>query len=164
MTEKISILFVCTANRYRSPFAEVVFRQKLTEHGMSDQWLVGSAGTWTHDGLPAVPHVIRKAHELGLDLSERRSVEVDDSFLSVYDLVLVMEKGHKEALWVEFPKARLRVFLLSEVVDGVAYDVPDPARFPKEADQIMDELYQLLERGFEKIVQQAARLAQSAAP
>ena len=43
------------------------------------------------------------------------------------DVVLVMEEGQKEAIQNEFPFAQNKVHLLSEVVEGVAYDVPDPA-------------------------------------
>ena len=46
--------------------------------------------------------------------------------LTAFDLILVMEQGHKEALQVEFPAIAQRVFLLSEMVGG-AYDVPDPS-------------------------------------
>ncbi|MDP3186600.1 MAG: hypothetical protein Q8M58_15180, partial [Anaerolineales bacterium] len=35
-------------------------------------------------------------------------------------------KGQKEAILSEFPNVGQRVFLLSEVVEGVAYDIPDP--------------------------------------
>jgi len=37
-----------------------------------------------------------------------------------------MEAGQKEALQVEFPKEREKIFLLSEAAEGVPYDIPDP--------------------------------------
>lgn len=159
--EKRSILFVCTANRYRSPFAEFVFRKKLLDTGIT--WYISSAGTWTENNLPAIPDAVQKAKALGLDLSEHRSIEVTETLLLEHDLVLVMEKGHKEALWAEFPVARQRIFLLAEVVDGVAYDIPDPARFRAESEMIMNDLHGLIERGYEKILQKATSLSQNAA-
>jgi protein-tyrosine phosphatase len=152
MTKKNSLLFICTANRYRSPFAEIVFVNQLSQAGIAGEWDVGSAGTWTKNGLRAMPHAAERAQALGLELSGHRSREINEELLLTHDAVIVMETGHKEALLAEFPLARERIFLLSEIVEGVAYSLPDPASNPQDADQIMDELYALLERGFEKIV------------
>ena len=161
MTNKNSVLFVCTANRYRSPFAEAFFRCKLEEDGIAQNWQVSSAGTWTKNGLPAVPQAVYKAKELGLDLSEHRSLEVTQELLLAQQIVLVMEKGHQESLWAEFPKACKRILLLSDVTIGASYDLPDPARYPEEAEQIMDELQSLLERGYQNIVEKTLVLAEN---
>ena len=63
-----------------------------------------------------------------------------------------MEAGQKEALQVEFPKEREKIYLLSEVADGVPYDIPDPFG-PDSAthQEIANELYELIKRGFENI-------------
>lgn len=143
-----SVLFVCTANRYRSPFAAAVFQKQLMDDGKADEWRVGSAGTWTQADFPVIPHAYEKAQELGLDLGEHRSVEISIEIISQYNLIVVMESGHKEGLGVEFPELRNRVFLLSEIVDHIAYDIPDPAKTMEDADQIIDELFDLLQRGY----------------
>ena len=56
MTQKL--LFVCLGNICRSPAAEGVFLHLLEERGLSDQFVVDSAGTggW-HVGNPAVAAV-----------------------------------------------------------------------------------------------------------
>ena len=46
-----SILFLCTANQIRSPFAAAYFKQ-LLQHTSYNNWLVDSAGTWATPGLP----------------------------------------------------------------------------------------------------------------
>ena len=148
MTKKIkTVLFVCTANRYRSPFSEAVFRAQLQKDGQADEWHVGSAGTWTKAGKPVLPHVAQKAQEIGLNLDDHRSAEVNLELLLAYTLIIVMESGHKEALSVEFTEVRERIFLLSEVIDDIAYDIPDPAKSMDDADEIVAELYDLLQRG-----------------
>jgi len=50
------VLFVCLGNICRSPLAEGIFKRKLAENGLSEQFEVDSAGTgnW-HVGEPADP-------------------------------------------------------------------------------------------------------------
>ncbi len=152
MDNKIkSVLFVCTANRYRSPFAEAVFKRQLDADGVADDWQVSSAGTWTKDNLRAMPAIVRKAQEFKLNLEEHRSTEISQELLLKNNLVIVMEKGHKEALCTEFQGVNERILLLSEIVDGIAYDIPDPVKAMDEADQIINELYVLLQRGHDAI-------------
>ena len=63
-----------------------------------------------------------------------------------------MEAGQKEALQVEFPKEREKIYLLSEVADGIPFDFPDPFGPDSSTHQeIANELYELINRGFENI-------------
>jgi protein-tyrosine-phosphatase len=63
-----------------------------------------------------------------------------------------MEAGQKEALQVEFPKEREKIYLLSEVADGTLYDIPDPFDLESGTHQeIAIELYELIKQGFENI-------------
>ena len=129
-----SILFVCTANRIRSVYSEYLFRRYLTEYGQDlSHWHVTSAGTWTSDGLPAMPKAIDAGAELGLDLTAHRSTRIEDVDLSTYDLVVLMEQGQKEALLFEEPTLGGRARLLSEMASGIAYDVGDPVGGPRSS-------------------------------
>jgi protein-tyrosine-phosphatase len=123
-----SILFVCTANQFRSPIAAAYFTHKLSEEGISGTWLVESAGTWTTPGRKAHPQAIASAVKLGLDLKLFRTREVDAALLSAVDLIVVMELGHKEALEAEFPAARGRVVLLGKLANVPGDEIPDFAR------------------------------------
>ncbi len=147
-----SILFVCLANRYRSPLAAAFFRQCLEQNPDRGKWSVGSAGTWAQPGLPPEAVALKDARERGLDIKDHRSRQVNANILSKSNLVLVMEGGQKEALQVEFPKEGKKIYLLSEVADSIPYDIPDP--FEPEGgshQEIANELYELIKRGFEKI-------------
>jgi len=146
-----SVLFVCTANRYRSPFAAALFKKWLEEDKKAGEWQVGSAGTWTREGMPVVPEAFQKAQEFGLDLRQHSSVEVSRELLSRYRLVVVMEVGHKEALHTEFSDMSERIFLLSEIVDNIVYDIPDPVQAMDDAEEIMNELYAVIQRGYAAI-------------
>ena len=130
-----SVLFVCTANRFRSPLAAGIFRQALAEQekektspwniGRANDWEAGSAGTLAVSGLPALPHVVAAAKQLGIDLASHYSRQVSEELLSRYDLVLVVQESHREMLLSEFPHLVERIYLLSQVINDDAFDFPD---------------------------------------
>ncbi len=120
-----SILLVCTANQCRSPLAEAQLRRALTTQHPELEWRIESAGTWASAGRPAHPDMRIAASEVGLELTSHRARNVESLGLADYDLILTMEQSHKEAIRVEFPTIRERVYQLSEMV-GITYDIPDP--------------------------------------
>ena len=122
-----SILFVGTGNQYRSPIAAAAFLRQLNRRGIANQWTVRSAGTWTTPDQPPPPNAVRVAHDVGLDILDHTTRIVTADELSRYDLVLVMERDHKEELSHKFPVAGMRLHLLSEVVSHLDYDISDPA-------------------------------------
>jgi len=150
------ILFVCTANRYRSPIAEAYFREILSRQGLESSWEVRSAGTWTEDGWPPMPEAVEIAAQYGLDIRQHRSSVISEPLIRGADLVLVMESGQKEALQVEFSVYRAKIRMLSEVVNGLAVDLPDPVRYASDH-SIIPELIKMLETGSEKILAAARR-------
>lgn len=152
-----AILFVCTGNLYRSPLAAAFFRLLLDSHGLHD-WLTDSVGTWARTGQAAPAAVVRAAAQFGARLESHRSQLIRAETLSNFDLVLVMERGHKEALDVEFPAFAPRVHLLSRVVDGLDYDIPDPLVSGEGVDALAASLHETLERGFKSICALASDL------
>jgi protein-tyrosine phosphatase len=146
-----SILFVCHANQFRSPIAAACFKQMLIKNRVSNVWRVESAGTWTVTGKHIPAEIVRIASEVGVDISQHITQALEPARLKTYDLILTMENGQKEALLIEFPYLLKRVRLLSEVVDGIPYDISDlqmPGRLPQD---IAKELCDLISRGFSKI-------------
>ena len=144
------ILFVCTANRYRSVIASKCFQNELIKRKVEGKWSVLSAGTWTTDGLPAMTDAIKKAQEIGLDIHEHRSRAITGEVLEESDLVLVMESGQKEALQIEFPACREKILLLSEAAKGIAYDIPDPVAMLSDG-EFVSEICELVRTGFDNI-------------
>ena len=149
-----SVLFICTGNMFRSQIAEAVFRDQLQRDGLSG-WTVSSAGTWTAPGQPPPRVTLELARSLGLDLSGHLTRLVDAPMLESADVVLAMASGHKEAIEVEFPSARKKTYLISQVLTGKAYDIPDPAMAPAETEVILRNLVALIRDGKEKIIQLA---------
>ena len=147
----ISILFVCTGNQFRSPIAAEAFREQLARDGRGTQWLVNSAGTWTSNGLRAPSDAKQLARTFGVNIEAHSTRSLDKDLLEDADVILVMEAGHKESIQVEFPFSRNKLHLLSQVVEGLAYDIPDPASARGEAREIIRELVDMVRNGAEKI-------------
>jgi protein-tyrosine-phosphatase len=142
-----SILFVCTANRFRSPIAAAILKQALHELGMGESWEIDSAGTWAETGQPVLTSIAEAATHMGLELSGHRSRRVCSSLLERYDLILVMQSSQKEALLSEFPSLEERIYLLSHVVERGSYDIPDALGSTQELLEVIAELRSLIRRG-----------------
>ena len=147
-----SVLFVCTANRFRSPISAALFSRRLQQERVTSDWTVSSAGTWAEPGLTVIPSPKWVKDHFGLNLDKHKAVRVVRELLSWYDIILVMENNHKESLGVEFPDMKEKVFLLTEVCTGVAYDVPDPGVIKDDTFlDIAKELSDLIDQGFQEI-------------
>ena len=94
----MNVLFVCLGNICRSPAAEGVFLHLLNERGLSDRFVVDSAGTggW-HTGNPADRRMQAAAARRAIQLLSRaRQISLDD--LSDFDLVLTMDDANLAAV------------------------------------------------------------------
>jgi protein-tyrosine phosphatase len=156
-----SILFVCTGNLYRSPLLAALFYRRLQATGQASGWIVGSAGTWATPGIPAPSEVRLAAQGLGVDLQGHVTRLLDEDLLTRQDLVLVMERGQREALNIEFPFVRNKLYLISEVVDQQTDDIPDPLKSGRPIVQFAAELAALVERGYRRIYELAQTLQSS---
>jgi protein-tyrosine phosphatase len=146
-----SVLFVCTANRFRSPLAAAMLKKNLEDLGIAGDWRISSAGTWATPGQPAIPEVFEAAQRFGIDLSGHRSARVSRTLISAYNLILVMQAGQKEALLTEFPHLQERVYLLSYVAERRSYDITDTLGSEQEAPEVIAELDSLIRRGLDSI-------------
>lgn len=160
-----AILFVCTANQFRSPIAAASFSQKLSSSNMHDAWQVASAGTWAVTGLPANPNAIRAALDLGLDITNHQTQEINSEMVTEYDLIVVMEKNHKESLELDFPQSIGKIVLLGQVSNIPNDEIPDPAREAfANSDQIATVINTSIKRTFSKLVQLTQLLHEGYSP
>ena len=112
MASQISnVLFVCTGNICRSPFAEGLLKKLAEQQGLGEI-RSKSAGLLALPGNSATDLAQRVATEYGVDLSDHEAQSVSQELLTWCDLVLVMEKTHKEALLAAFDEAAGKVLLL----------------------------------------------------
>ncbi len=148
-----SVLFVCTANICRSPMAAALFRARLMVTRQDWRaWRVDSAGTWASTGQPAALEAQQVIARRGMDLSAHRSHPVSHELLRRFQLVLTMEAGQKEAILVEFPAFRDRVFMLSEMAGQVA-PVQDPVGGTvMDFERAADSIDSWISKGIDRIV------------
>ena len=92
------LLFVCLGNICRSPAAEGVFLHLLAQEGLTERFVVDSAGTggW-HVGRPADRRMRAAAERRGIALPSRaRQLEADD--LLRFDRILTMDDDNLQAV------------------------------------------------------------------
>lgn len=123
MFEKI--LIVCVGNICRSPSGEYRLKTLLPNK------TIASAGVGALVGKPADQMATEVALENNISLAGHLGQQVSSELCREYDLVLVMEQGHIEAVTSIAPEARGKTMLLSHWTDKS--DIPDPYRQSKEA-------------------------------
>jgi protein-tyrosine phosphatase len=120
------VLFVCTGNICRSPTAEGVFRQLARQAGIE----VHAESAGTHDyHVGDAPDRRSMAHALkrGYDLSSQRARQVRAEDFEQFDLLLAMDKGHRDNLLQRSPpQHRHKIRLLLEFAGREGHEVPDP--------------------------------------
>ncbi|MCS7061627.1 MAG: low molecular weight protein arginine phosphatase [Anaerolineae bacterium] len=146
-----AIVFVCTGNVARSPLAAAMLRACLRARGIDGEWVVESAGTRAYVGQPCPSSVQHVAHEYGLDVSAHRARRVSNDLLAGFDLILTMERSHKESIQAEFPVAGQRTFLLSEMI-GQTHDVPDPEDAPDEVRRAAQLIEAWVNQGCDRMI------------
>lgn len=153
-----SILFVCTANQFRSPLCAAFFEKVLTEKGIREKWTVDSAGTWVARRTGAHPAALRVGKRLGVDLSQHRAKEINGLLIKEADLVVVMTESQKEALHCEFAEQKRKIVMLSELSGSDKADIPDPVTSDAgDMEIFVQELARMIETASAEIIQQAGR-------
>ncbi len=132
------ILVVCVGNICRSPTGEAILKQLLPNRTVDSAGIAALKSGLV--GKPADAMALQVAAEHGVDLGEHQAKQLTSELCAQYDLILVMEKRHKEALTEIAPEARGKTMLFGQW-NGQC-DIPDPYRQSREA---FDHAYKLID-------------------
>ncbi len=133
------ILVVCVGNICRSPLGEALLKKELPNKHVASAGIASAKSGLV--GKPADQTAIEVGADYGLDLSSHASQQLTSELCKQYDLILVMEKGHIEALTSIAPEARGKTMLFGQWIGQK--DIPDPYRQSREA---FDFAYELIEQ------------------
>jgi protein-tyrosine phosphatase len=123
MTDRFSLLFVCSGNRFRSPMAEG-FMRRLT---LGLPVTVSSAGTIGVAGKPALEEAQALAAWSGISLADHTSCRLGPEHAGA-DLVLGFEQAHVSAAVIDAGCPRARVFTLPDLTVLLAdIELVDPS-------------------------------------
>jgi protein-tyrosine phosphatase len=119
-----NILIVCIGNICRSPMAEGLLKQVLSESGKGDS-IVSSAGLGALVGHHPDPYACQLMLAKNIDISGYRAHQLNKDLIRRANLILVMESSHKIAIEELEPSAKGKVFRLGH---WGHFDIPDPYR------------------------------------
>jgi protein-tyrosine-phosphatase len=108
------VLFICTANICRSPFAEAILKKIIDDENFGNQIKVKSSGTWAIEGRQASSLTQKIALNYGIDLSKHRSTALNLELVNSANLILCMTLNQKKDLVKIFPHFESKIFTLQE--------------------------------------------------
>jgi len=153
----VKILFVCMGNICRSPTAEGVFLQKMTQAGLSEQIHIDSAGTHAyHIGEPPDSRTQQAALQRGFDLSTLRARQVRHTDFEEFDYILAMDQRNYQLLRQQCPaNLHHKLALLLDFAPQLGTrEVPDPYYGGKQEFEKVLDLVETASEGLLTAIQQ----------
>ena len=137
------ILFVCSGNICRSPFAEYYAKTVLPK-----VIEVRSSGFHEVANRKSPNQAIESATEFGVDLSDHRSTTLDELLVSSADIIFIFEEKHRDSMVELFPDHIEKTYYLGDLKSHGSTEIADPyggdkKRFSEAYHQIIDALDQL---------------------
>ncbi len=150
--ERKKILFVCLGNICRSPLAEAIFKHKLKQRGIEDQFEVDSCGTANyHIGDPPDTRTIANAQRQGITIDHigRQLQPID---LDYYDLIVAMDKSNLANIFkLQYKEEQIGKITLMREYDPLqnGEEVPDPYYGGEKGFQTV---FEILDRSTEALI------------
>jgi protein-tyrosine phosphatase len=122
---------VCLGNICRSPMAEAVLRERITEAGLADLVILDSAGTGTWHIGEDMDHRARQTLETNGYVKHHVAQQITEETLPNYDLVLAMDLTNRADLLAlasnaPGPTGEVRLFRSFDSEAEAEAQVPDP--------------------------------------
>ena len=129
--KKQSVLFVCLGNICRSPAAEAIFIDLINKKGLSNSYVIDSAGTGSwHIGKQADRRMRIAAQKRGVEiLSRARQINVED--FEKFNYIVTMDDSNFENIYHLKCKKKLSDFASINKIQNFRSifeetEVPDP--------------------------------------
>ena len=114
------VTFVCHGNICRSPFAEACASRRI------DGLRFSSVGFHRVEGRAPPAAAIAAAREFGIDLSGHRSRRLKQDMTQAADVLFAFDAQNLKEMYVAYPGARMKTFLLSDLGAAVPPLIGDP--------------------------------------
>ncbi len=138
-----NILIVCTGNTCRSPMAKGILENYLKDYPV----FIYSAGTSALKNSPPSSYAEKALREIGIDITNHRSQQVDKKMVFQADLILCAEKNHVYYLETLYPECKDKVFLIKGYPKKNGEDLLDPIGLDYEVFlRVRDELLVALKK------------------
>lgn len=115
-----SVLTVCTGNICRSPLAAMALAEA------SPDLQVSSAGLHAMVGWDMDPEAQEAAAAVGVTVTPHAARQFDTDIGNAADVILVMERHHRNEIVARWPQFTGKTFLLGHFEKGK--EIPDPYR------------------------------------
>jgi protein-tyrosine-phosphatase len=144
-----TILFVCSGNAGRSPAAQYLARQYIEDHELSIE--VQSRGTNVRDYSMTDPQLMTAI----VAAAAHVPTALDDMAIQSADLILTMNRQHKQIITTMVPNAANKTYCLYEYAEGLTKAVIDPGDFDQEDYEFfLEEMQRLVQLSVDKFTAQ----------
>ena len=125
----IKVLFVCLGNICRSPMAEAYFKKIVNDAGLSDQFVIDSAGTsdW-NVGKPPHQGTQEKLAADAISFDDMQSRQIIETDFKRFDYIIAMDDQNITDLTnIKAKTTDTKLTRLMDFVEGEQLkDIPDP--------------------------------------